>query len=81
MDVWIMPAGGGEPEQLTFGEAQDFILLWSPDGKQIAFSTNRTGYYELFLLPEEQFLKSEEKENPLQLTQCEWANANPLGTV
>ncbi|UHQ20114.1 S9 family peptidase [Lysobacter sp. KIS68-7] len=35
--VWLMPAGGGEPKRLTkFGESiADFV--WSPDGKRLAF--------------------------------------------
>ena len=40
--VWTVPAGGGEPMQLTSGDADDSDLAWSPDGTRIAFIANRT---------------------------------------
>ncbi len=32
---------GGDPTQLTFGDADDGQLAWSPDGRTIAFISNR----------------------------------------
>lgn len=39
--IWLIPAAGGEPHQLTFGEGEDEEPVFSPDGKWIAFESNR----------------------------------------
>lgn len=39
--VWTVPADGGEAKQLTFGDADDGQIAWSPDGRMIAFVANR----------------------------------------
>ncbi len=36
-DLWVMPAGGGEPRKLPKPAGPAFWPEWSPDGKQIAF--------------------------------------------
>jgi Tol biopolymer transport system component len=40
-DVWILPAAGGEMQQLTTDPASDLWPAWSPDGRDIAFYSNR----------------------------------------
>lgn len=39
--VWTIPADGGDAKQLTFGDADDSQIAWSPDGRTIAFVANR----------------------------------------
>ncbi len=41
-DVFIIPAAGGEPKQLTFATTPDTVLNWTPDGKGIMVATSRT---------------------------------------
>ena len=36
--LWVMPAGGGEPEQITTLPLGAGAPLWSPDGSMIAFA-------------------------------------------
>src|SRR5258707_11934076 len=38
-----MPAGGGAAKQITEGKKQDSSPAWSPDGKTIAYVSNRDG--------------------------------------
>ncbi len=40
-NLWIVPTKGGPPEQFTYGDQQDSKPRWSPDGKSIAFLSNR----------------------------------------
>ena len=49
--VWTIPIDGGEPTQLTFGSSRESQPNWSPDGRWIAFTSNRGGKWDLWLIP------------------------------
>lgn len=48
--LWRVPTSGGEPQQLTRGDA-DSTPVWSPDGTQLAFLRAKDGPAQLWLLP------------------------------
>ncbi len=52
-DVWLMPAGGGDPTRLTVGDdvGDSYMATWSPDSSTIAFTSNRTGDFEVYTMP------------------------------
>jgi tricorn protease len=41
LDVFLIPAGGGQPKQLTNHSADDTVLGWSADSSAVLFSSNR----------------------------------------
>jgi TolB protein len=45
-----MNADGSETKKLTDGEFLDAWPAWRPDGKQIAFASNRSGNYDIWLM-------------------------------
>ena len=42
-EIYTMDSDGNNIDRLTTNSAVDLIPRWSPDGKQIAFSSNRDG--------------------------------------
>jgi len=50
--IWLVPADGGDPVQLTRGAGRDSAPRWSPDGRSLAFVSDRDGRPgQLYLLP------------------------------
>ncbi len=50
-DLWTVPAAGGTASPLTVHPAYDTAPVWSPDGKKIAFASDRYGNFDLFVMP------------------------------
>lgn len=46
--LWVMKADGSDRRQLTTEKGRQ--PSWSPDGKQIAYSSNRSGSYDLYII-------------------------------
>ena len=42
-DLWLLPIGGGDAKALTTGPAWDMQPRFSPDGSEIAFTSDRAG--------------------------------------
>ena len=42
-NLWLLPARGGDPLPLTYGDWDQTNPRWSPDGGRIAFISNRRG--------------------------------------
>jgi len=49
-DLYLVPSAGGEAKQLTFHEAHDYKAVWSKDGKQLAFASDRYGNFDIFIM-------------------------------
>ncbi|MBD3368436.1 MAG: hypothetical protein GF405_09750 [Candidatus Eisenbacteria bacterium] len=49
-DIWIVDASGGDARRLTVHEAYDSSPVWSPDGRRIAFSSDRRGNTDVYVV-------------------------------
>ena len=54
-DVYVVPASGGEPRRLTYHPGDDIAVGWTPDGKNVLFTSQRASYSDparqLFTMP------------------------------
>jgi serine/threonine protein kinase len=48
-DIWVHDLQSGLTRPATSGPATDYRANWSPDGLQVAFSSNPDGEYDIFL--------------------------------
>jgi len=48
--LWLLPVSGGYPLPLTYGEFDNTSPRWSPDGRKIAFISNREGNTSLHIV-------------------------------
>ena len=46
--IWIAPSRGGEPRRLTTGDKSDSDPAFSPDGRRVAFVSNRDGSSQIW---------------------------------
>jgi dipeptidyl aminopeptidase/acylaminoacyl peptidase len=51
-NLWTIPAGGGWPTQLTISDQRQDSPAWSPDGKWIAYMSDKNGneLWDIFLV-------------------------------
>jgi len=50
-DLWTVPVAGGAATPITVAAAYDTAPVWSPDGRQIAFASDRYGNFDVFVMP------------------------------
>lgn len=66
--LWMLDVARGVPSRFTFQGPSDGWPVWSPDGKQVAYESNRGGNLEIFVkaasgVEEEKPLVTEEGES------------------
>ena len=50
-DLYRVPSTGGQALPLTTHPAHDFMPVWSHDGRQIAFASDRHGNFDIYVMP------------------------------
>ena len=74
-DIYKVDASGGEAVRLTSQESYEASPVWSPDGKQIAFSSDRYGNPDVFVMsadggPARRLTSNSAAETPSAFTRC-----------
>ena len=49
-DLYVVDSNGGEARQLTSNTAYDYSPVWSPDGRTLAFASDRYGNFDIFTI-------------------------------
>lgn len=50
-NIYTVPTQGGEAKQLTTTTSYESMPIWSPDGKTIAFASDRNGNFDIYTIP------------------------------
>lgn len=52
-DIFVIDSQGGEARQITSHPAYDYRPIWSPDGKKLAFASDRNGNFDVYVISSE----------------------------
>ncbi|MCR5014355.1 MAG: PDZ domain-containing protein [Bacteroidales bacterium] len=52
-DVYVVGTQGGRAQQITTNSSYESNPIWSPDGKTLAFSSDRNGNFDVYTVPVE----------------------------
>ena len=47
-NLWVLDIARGNSAKITFGDGRNDNAAWSPDGKSIAYASNRNGHLDLY---------------------------------
>ncbi len=72
-DLWMMPATGGEPHQLTTDPGFDTAPFWSPDGTKVVFESDRSGFKNIWMLD-----LGDLAAGAVPITAGEWDDGDPV---
>jgi len=50
-DLWVVDLASEQASRLTFTAGLDRFPIWSPDGRSLAFQTDRAGVFDLWVRP------------------------------
>ena len=72
-EIYVMDAGGGNPQRLTNNPHADYCPSWSPDGKQIAFASVRDGNADIYVMDADGGNQKNLTNNPLYDYSPSWS--------
>ena len=51
VDIWVTDVARGSGRRFTFEPVRDRTPVWSPDGRRMAFASERTGVFDIYVRP------------------------------
>ena len=77
-DIYTVDSNGGEARQLTSKSSYDSNPVWSPDGKKIAFSSNREGSVDIYVVEKNGGTPFRVTTNSMEETPVAFLNKNEI---
>ena len=77
INLWLVSIDGREMRRLTSAQAQDTGPRWSPDGRTIAFISNRSGSSQIWTISPSGGEAAQRSEFPIDVDNMQWS---PDGT-
>lgn len=48
-DIYVVDSNGGEARRLTTLDSYEYMPVWSPDSRQLAFASDRNGNFDIYI--------------------------------
>ena len=77
-DIWTVPLNGGKATRITLHQAYESNPVWSPNGSQIAFSSNRFGQNDIFIMNSEGGIPNRISHHSANDILMAWTNSGDL---
>jgi TolB protein len=76
-DLWAISPGGSSPRPLTSGQGDNQGSAWAPDGRHIAFQSNRNGRWQLFFMSVDGLMTTQVTPGTIDATSPSWSPRLP----
>jgi TolB protein len=76
-NIWAISPGGSNPRPLTSGPGDSQGSAWSPDGRHIAFQSNRNGRWQLFFMSVDGVMTTQVTPGTIDATSPSWSPRLP----
>ena len=76
-DLWIVNADGSNPRRLTSGAGDNQGATWAPNGRHLAFQSNRNGRWQIFAMLADGSAQEPITRGPGESTSPSWSPRLP----
>jgi TolB protein len=76
-DLWAISPGGGNPRPLTSGPGDNQGAAWAPDGRHLAFQSNRGGRWQVFVMSIDGATTTQITQGAIEATSPTWSPRLP----
>jgi len=76
-DLWAISPSGSTPRPLTSGQGDNQSATWSPDGRHLAFQSNRNGRWQVFVMSVDGLTTTRVTQGTTEATSPSWSPRLP----
>ena len=76
-DLWAISPSGSTPRPLTSGQGDNESATWAPDGRHLAFPSNRNGRWQVFVMSVDDLTTTRVTQGTTEATSPSWSPRLP----